>query len=217
MAALSKTDRKQTKRLTLAAGLDLLLNASRESFGGPKTDFERLAYISGAQYLLWGLPFNLNREEATLLRHAMPQRWKSQPLPVPTPTPGSDGGKGGKGGKGDNRTWTLSAALLLLGWACAAAAWLWPVIAGYAPSMAQAERKEHYVEGVLWAVAGLMEVTRGVLRWIGEPCHLVRLAVEWMISRPKEKVEKMEEKVEEEEKAKEEEKHRYGNRGYPGW
>lgn len=49
------------------------------------------------------------------------------------------------------------------------------------------------MEGVLRAVAMLMEVTKNAVRWIRELCHVLPLATAWVMRWSKEQVEKMEE------------------------
>lgn len=73
--------------------------------------------------MLLGLPLDLERDGAALLRLAMPQVWKeSLPLLAPAPTlggedseegDGSEDGDGSEGGQDDIQASTLSIALLL--------------------------------------------------------------------------------------------------------
>lgn len=175
--------------------------------GGSKTEFSRMAYINGAQHVLRGLPRDLEQDEAAMLHRAMPQALGSRTLPAPTP--------GGDDGEDDHRNLVRSVALLLIGWTCSAVAWTWPRVGDYGSRAAQAEREHNYIPGVLSAVTWLMEITRGVLRWIGEPCHVLLLAVEYVTNGARGAVEelefrgrgadrKVEEVVEEEDEEKEE-------------
>ncbi len=168
------------------AGLDLILNASRESIAclndedDNQTKFERMAYINGAQHVLQGLPRDLGREEAVMLHRAMPQALGS----IPAPASGAkqrrvryvvdvdgavedshaDGAGGASGGESKNKVQGLILLWISCLWWLMAWTERFVGICGY--WAAQAEYKKHFFAGLLSAIVWLMQAPGKMLRGI---------------------------------------------------
>jgi hypothetical protein len=185
------------------AGLDLILNASRESMAcqdadsGHRTEFERMAYINGAQHVLQGLPRDLRQDEAAMLRRAMPTVLGSS-IPTQAAGGGQDTSQEGSnidgGAGGCNRNKVHSLTLLFINSAWLLGAWTVRLIRACGSRAMRAEHEQQYLVDLLSAMARLMEVTSEMLRQIGEcwPCRALFVSLEYVADGVRDAVEEFE-------------------------
>jgi hypothetical protein len=144
------------------------LNSGREYIGRPNEDynpeFERAAYIHGAQHVLRGLPRDLEPAEVAMLRRAMPPNMAaSTSRPI----------KGGEPQAADssrNRNWVHTFALCLLGFMSALIAWMGPQVVNVGAMAIRLETQHKYC-------------TRSLAMAIRRLCQVFRWAIDSMPGR----------------------------------
>lgn len=151
------------------------MNSGREYVGSPNADcnaeFERAAYINGAQYVLQGLPRDLEPAEVAILHRALPP---AMAVSTPLPTVGNGQAASTPG----SRNWVHAIALCWLWCISTLIAWLGPQLAHYGHKAIQLEQEHKYFTRSLVAAIRLI---CEIVRWTGDskPGQAMSFAIEY--------------------------------------
>ncbi|KXX75450.1 hypothetical protein MMYC01_207583 [Madurella mycetomatis] len=157
-------------------GLELILNSGREYVGSPNADYnselERAAYINGAQYVLQGLPRDLEPAEMAMLHRALPPA-----VAASTSLPAAGNGQQTARTPG-SRNWVHAIALCWLWCISALIAWLGPQLVHYAHKAVQLEQEHKYFTRSL---AAAIRLICEIVRWTGDskPGQVMSFAIEY--------------------------------------
>ncbi|GAB1318937.1 hypothetical protein MFIFM68171_09147 [Madurella fahalii] len=157
-------------------GLELILNSGREYVDSRSADynagFERAAYINGAQYVLQGLPRDLEPTEVAMLHRALPPAMAASAY-----LPAAGGGQQAASTPG-NRNWVHAIALCWLWCVSTLIAWLGPQLVRYGHKAIQLEQEHKYLTRTL---AAAIRLIYEIVRWAGDskPGRVLSFAIEY--------------------------------------